>query len=146
MKIIALLFSITLFLNPAINWLTDFEKAKAEASVSKKNILLNFSGSDWCIPCIKMKKEVFESASFQKYAEKNLVLMKADFPRLKKNQLDAALLKNNESLAAKYNKKGVFPLTVLLNANGKVLKTWEGYPKINADDFIKQMQLSTNAR
>jgi thioredoxin-related protein len=146
MKLFALLFTASLFLNPSTNWLTDIEKAKTEATQNRKKMLLNFAGSDWCIPCIKMKTEIFESEAFKAYADKNLVLIKADFPRLKKNKLEAKQVKHNEALAEKYNKKGVFPFTVLLDANGKVLKTWEGFQKVNPNDFVKQIELVANAR
>ena len=66
-------------------WGADFSEAQQIAKQNHKLILLNFSGSDWCGPCIKLKKDVFESAEFQSFAESNLVLLRADFPRLKKN-------------------------------------------------------------
>jgi len=142
--IISLCF-LLFFSNP--DWTLDFEKAKTEANQSKKYILLNFSGSDWCIPCIKLKKDIFESEIFQKYANENLVLVRADFPRLKKNQLDAKQTAQNEQLAEKYNNQGKFPLTVLIDANGKKVKEWDGYPNtLTSESFINEIQTSTHAR
>ena len=139
MKLITcLLAAFLLVLSP--DWLTDFEKAKTEAKASHKQILLNFSGSDWCGPCIKLTKEVFGSDAFKTYADKNLVLVNADFPRQKKNQLSKELTKHNEALADKYNKAGTFPLTLLLDENGKVLKKWEGNPGLKPDDFVAAMK------
>ena len=69
-------------------WGTDFEKAKSKAKAEQKLVLVNFSGSDWCAPCIKMKKNIFEQTVFTDYADANLVLVRADFPRSKKNKLD----------------------------------------------------------
>src|ERR671912_83719 len=40
---------------PSATWFTNLEKAKSEASQSNKAILLNFSGSDWCAPCIRFE-------------------------------------------------------------------------------------------
>jgi len=60
------------------SWLTDINQAKTTAQQEHKLILLNFSGSDWCAPCIKMKKEVFESAAFLAKADQRLVLLRAD--------------------------------------------------------------------
>lgn len=116
-------------LTSPINWVLDFDKAKTEATQSNKMILLSFGGSDWCAPCIKLKQEVFESFTFQKYANEHLVMLRADFPRLKKNQLDAKQVAHNEALAEKYNPEGKFPLTVLLDSKGKKLREWDGYPK-----------------
>ncbi len=116
-----------------LNWKLNFADARAEAEASHKMILLSFSGSDWCGPCIKLTKDVFGSAEFTEYAQENLVLVRADFPRQKKNQLDQNQVALNEKLADQYNKKGVFPLTVLLDPKGKVLKEWEGYqPSVGA--------------
>lgn len=135
MKILTLLLaSFLLFASP--DWLTDMEKAKTEARSSHKLILLNFSGSDWCGPCIKLTREVFENESFKTYAGQNLVLVNADFPRQKKHKLSPELTKNNEGLADQYNKAGTFPLTLLLDENGKVLKKWEGNPGLKPEEFI----------
>jgi thioredoxin-related protein len=118
--LIASLLMYTLVAAPG--WQLNFDQAKAEAKQTNKLILLNFSGSDWCGPCIKLKKDVFESAEFQQFAADNLVLVRADFPRLSKNQLDAHQTAHNETLAETYNKQGKFPFTVLLDGNGRVIQ------------------------
>src|SRR5712671_5759429 len=82
-------------------WLTDLSKAQQEAAKSKKVILLNFSGSDWCGPCIRLKREIFGSDVFSNYAVEHLLLVSADFPRLKKNQLSKEQTKQNEAIADK---------------------------------------------
>lgn len=109
------------------NWLTNFDEAKQKATAENKYILLNFSGSDWCGPCIKMKKEVFESEDFLSMADTQLVMVRADFPRSKKNQLSKEQSKHNEALAEKYNPTGKFPYTVLLTNTGEVVREWDGY-------------------
>jgi len=122
----------------ALSWIGDFSQAQKEAASEKKLILLNFSGSDWCGPCIKLKQDVFESARFGEFAPNNLVLVRADFPRLKKNQLPADQQARNEKLAERYNPNGKFPLTVLINSQGKVLKEWEGYQP-SVSKFISEI-------
>jgi len=67
-----------------------------------------------------MHKEIFETADFSNYANEHLVLVNADFPRQKKNQLTKELQQQNDMLAEKYNPKGSFPLTVLLTVNCKL--------------------------
>ena len=121
-------------------WLTDFEQAKQSAASGQKFILLNFSGSDWCGPCIKMKQEVFESEEFAAIAEQELILVRADFPRSKKNKLSAEQTKHNEGLAEKYNPSGLFPYTVLLDAKGKVIKEWNGYVFGSQKKFIDELK------
>ncbi len=126
-------------------WLTDFEKGKTEATTSNKLIVLNFSGSDWCGPCIRLRKEVFGSDAFEKYAADQLVLVNADFPRYKKNQLPKQQVKENEALAERYNSSGKFPFTVLLDASGKVLKQWEGLPDETPEKFVDEINSTTHA-
>ena len=120
----------------SVEWLANFDKAKDIAARENKFILISFSGSDWCGPCIKMKKEVFESDVFLSIAENQLVLVRADFPRSKKNQLSKEQTKHNEGLAEKYNPLGKFPYTVLLDKDGKVIKEWDGYVFASQDKFI----------
>lgn len=122
-----------------VKWFENFEEAKVIATRDNKFILLNFSGSDWCGPCIKMKKEVFENESFLSIAENKLILVRADFPRSKKNQLPAEQVKHNEKLAEKYNPLGKFPYTLLLDPNGNVIKTWDGYVFSSQDKFISEL-------
>lgn len=121
-------------------WLHDLNDAKQQAVKEHKLILLNFSGSDWCGPCIRLHLEVFTQPDFIKMAETDLILVNADFPRNKKNQLPPVQQKINETIADTYNTKGSFPLTVLLDADGKNLKSWEGFPKTSVADFIKDIQ------
>jgi thioredoxin-related protein len=144
MKIV--LLSFLLILTGAVEWVTNFDIAKDQATRDNKLILLNFSGSDWCAPCIKMKKEVFENEAFLSIAAERLVLVRADFPRTKKNQLPKEQLKHNEALAEKYNPSGKFPYTILLDAKGKVIKEWDGYAFATQEKFISQLkdQLSLN--
>jgi thioredoxin-related protein len=127
------------------SWLTDFNAGKKEATASKKVILLNFSGSDWCGPCIRLKKEIFGSAVFEKYASEKLVLVNADFPRYSKNALTKQQVHQNETLAEEYNPQGRFPYTVLLNPNGKVLKQWDGLPDESAEKFIDEIKTFEDA-
>lgn len=117
------------------------ENAKKEAMENKELILLNFSGSDWCIPCIKLHKNIIETEDFSKLrSDKIIVYINADFPRNKKNQLSSDIKKENASLADQYNPKGLFPYTLLLNSDGKVVKKWEGLPSENALAFSKEIR------
>jgi thioredoxin-related protein len=137
--------SLLLFLNFSASWLTDFDQAKQIAKDEHKYILLSFSGSDWCIPCIRLHKEIFDSKVFTDFASENLELVNADFPRLKKNQLSKEQQKKNEQLADQYDPQGSFPYTVLLNDEGKVVKAWEGYPNVSPEEFTSQLKSLVNA-
>lgn len=73
-------------------------------------------------------------------ADTTLIMVNADFPRNKKNQLERRVQQQNESLADKYNPGGKFPYTVLLNADGKVIASWDGYPKTDAAHFTEDIK------
>ena len=121
-------------------WHNNLEEAKQIARKEHRHILLNFSGSDWCGPCIRMHKEILEREPFTKLADTALVLVNADFPRSKKNQLPAKQQELNNAMADQYNSKGDFPLTLLLNADGKVLKSWAGFPDMKPETFTAQVK------
>jgi len=121
-------------------WQPDFPTATKLAKERHELILLNFSGSDWCIPCIRMRKEIFDNSDFLKMADTSLVMYNADFPRNKKNALPKELKKQNESLADKYNPEGKFPFTLLLDEAGKVVKSWDGYPDEGPAQFTQTLK------
>lgn len=118
------------------NWKTNFEEAKKEASDQNKKILLVFSGSDWCAPCIKLDNVVWKSEAFKSESEKKWVIYKADFPKKKVNQLSLELAESNNKLAEKYNKSGSFPLVILLDKTGKVIGM-TGFKNISASEYIQ---------
>lgn len=142
MKLIALSL---LFLLLPIQWEPDFENAKKTAKEKHELILLNFSGSDWCGPCIVLRRDYLESEVFTKMADQNLVLVNADFPRKKKNIPAESVVKRNDALAEKYNKEGSFPFTLLLDADGKVLKTWRGKPEVTPEEWTAQIKAVCDA-
>ena len=137
MKILAI-FGIMLF-TTSVTWLGNFDTAKTQAVKEHKLIMINFSGSDWCGPCIRLRKEILESAVFENYAADHLVLVRADFPRMKKNQLSKEQVKLNDALADKYNAGGKFPYTLLVDEKGKILKDWDGYPNETPEQFVAQV-------
>jgi thiol:disulfide interchange protein len=60
------------------SWSSNYAKAAAQAKTENKPILLDFTGSDWCRWCMKMKKEALDTPQFGAYAKQNLVLMTVD--------------------------------------------------------------------
>jgi len=139
--IIMLFFMVTLGYSQ--EWKSNLEEAKKEATEQNKKILLVFSGSDWCAPCIKLDKNVWQSEAFKKESQQSWILIKADFPKKKADLLSPELTANNEKLAEKYNKEGNFPLVVLLDKNGKVVGE-KGYANISAEDYIQAIHSMEN--
>ena len=124
----------------AQDWQSNFEKSKELAAAENKTIILVFQGSDWCAPCMKLEKEIWETEEFKAYAQKHYVMHKADFPRKKKNQVNSEQVAKNKELAAQYNTKGYFPFVVVLDKNGKVLGE-TGYKKMSPEEYIKHLNL-----
>ncbi len=118
-------------------WITDAVAAKAEAKKGKKLILMDFTGSDWCGWCVKMKKDTLDQKAFQDYAAKNLVLVEVDFPN--KKAQSAELKKANKALQDKYAVEG-FPTYVITDADGKELGRQVGYLKGGPTAFIDLLE------
>lgn len=117
-------------------WETDLEVAKKRAKDEKKDILVDFTGSDWCGWCIKLKKEVFDQPEFKEYAKKSLVMLELDFPR--KTELPAKLKEQNEKMAKDFKVDG-FPTILLMNSRGKeVART--GYQEGGPEAYVKHIK------
>ena len=143
-KVIAALIVMIVSINTIIaqEWQTDINVAKEIASKESKPIILVFQGSDWCAPCIKLDREIWSTETFKKYAKDNYVMLKADFPRRKKNILSEKQTKADALLAEKYNKQGFFPFVVVLDSNGQVLGE-SSYKKTTPENYIKELNAFT---
>ena len=143
-KVIAIIILLVTSISTihAQEWQTDFKLAKEIASKEKKPIILVFQGSDWCAPCIKLDHQIWSTTVFKKYAKDHYVMLQADFPKRKKNALSDSQTAANAKLAETYNKNGVFPFVVVLNANGKVLGE-TGYKKITPENYIAELNTFT---
>ena len=97
-------------------WTDDFAAAKVRAAKEGKDLLVDFTGSDWCHWCIKLSEEVFEHEAFEKEASKDFVFVELDFPRRK--QLAPEVKEQNAALQAKFGIQG-FPTVLLMDAEGR---------------------------
>ena len=119
----------------AQNWEMNIDKAKNRAALENKNIILVFSGSDWCIPCMRLEKNIWESADFISYSKEHFIMLRADFPKKKANALSKDQQADNDKLAETYNKDGLFPYVVILDKNGKI-KGSTGYKNNTPAEYI----------
>lgn len=117
-------------------WETDFKVAKQRAKDEKKSILVDFTGSDWCGWCIKLKREVFDQPEFQKYARKHLVMLELDFPR--KKELPEKLKEQNEELAREFGVRG-YPTILLLNRRGREIAR-TGYQEGGPGKYVEHLK------
>jgi protein disulfide-isomerase len=122
-------------------WMTDLPKAQAKAKAEKKLVFMDFTGSDWCPPCIELKKNVLSSPEFEKFAKENLVLVEVDFPTSKPQTEE--LKKANEALSQKFKVEG-FPTVVVLDGDGKQLSRGEGFVGKKPKEFIAKLEKLKN--
>lgn len=138
-SILTLLFLVIQFsLTYAQNWVLDFDSALKTAQDSNKTIILVFSGSDWCAPCMKLEREIWETDTFQIYANDHYVMVRADFPRKKANKLSKEQEGKNAQLAERYNPYGYFPAVVIIDKNKKNLGQ-TGYKKLTPQKYIEHL-------
>lgn len=140
MKAITYLASFTLagaalvssaFANTPKGWSTDLDQALKDAKAQNKAVLVEFTGSDWCPPCMLMRKNVFSKEEFIAAASQEFILVELDFPNG-----NPALTKENQPLAEKYNVEG-FPTVILLNPAGKEYARTLGAEYRDVDSFLK---------
>ncbi len=118
-------------------WGHNIITAQSRAKENGKLVLLDFTGSDWCPPCMALHDFVLTQPEFLNYAEKNLELVELDFPKNK--SIDAKLVEANARLAEKYNVEG-FPTIIVLDAAGKIVHRDTGYSGKNAKAYTASLQ------
>lgn len=114
-------------------WSVDLDKALEKAKAEKKSVLVEFTGSDWCPPCIAMRKNVFSKKEFVEAASKKFILVELDFPKG-----DEKLSEKNQPLAEKYKIEG-FPTVVLLDSEGKEFTRFFASEHPTVEAFIKHL-------
>ncbi len=119
---------------------TNLEHATETAQQEQKNVLLVFTGSDWCKPCILLKRDVLGAPEFLDYAAESLVLCNLDFPFKKQNQLPKEVRAYNDEKAAHYNPEGKFPRVILLSSDAEVIKEFTYKPGTEPAAFVQQLQ------
>jgi len=119
----------------AVEWFSHFNAALAKARTENKHVLVNFTGSDWCGWCIRLRSEVFITKTFANYATTNLVCVEIDFPASK--QLSDPIIKQNAMLKQLFMVEG-YPTIFILNPDGKPIAR-TGYIAGGAELYIKHL-------
>lgn len=135
-KIVLILIMLISNFSFSQDWKYNFEEAKKIAETEGKDIVMVFSGLDWCAPCIKLDKQIWQSEEFKKESSEKWILVKVNFPRKTANKLSEEQMNHNRELAEKYNNEGSFPLVILLNSKGKALGK-VGYKNVSPNEYIK---------
>jgi thioredoxin-related protein len=137
LALVLLAIAIPAHAAPPPGWMDDYAKAVEKAKTENKNLLLDFTGSDWCGYCMALQKEVFNTAKFKDWAKQNVVLVEVDFPHKK---LTHKLEAQNADLKSKYPFNG-YPTIVVTDADGKELGRKTGYhPKSGPDAYISELE------
>jgi thioredoxin-related protein len=133
MTLLALLATATA--SGAQGWVTDWEAAKKQAAKENKDLLLDFTGSDWCGWCIRLHNEVFSQPAFKNEAPKKFVLVELDFPR--STRLDPKTKAQNEKLQVEFGVEG-FPTIFLADSQGRVYAR-TGYQPGGAASYLQHL-------
>ena len=100
-------------------WQDDFDVAAKLAKEQGKDLLVDFTGSDWCGWCIRLDNEVFSKDEFRTTAVQDFVLVKLDFPRTEEVKAKVPNPERNSELSEKYGITS-FPKILLMSADGEV--------------------------
>ncbi len=117
-------------------WSSDYEASKKLAAEGKKDLLIDFTGSDWCGWCIKLNDEVFKHDAFKAGVKDSFVLVELDFPN-DKSKLSEATQKQNQELGEKYAVQG-YPTILLCDATGKPYAA-TGYEKGGPEKYVEHL-------
>jgi protein disulfide-isomerase len=125
----------------AAEWSTDLPSSLTRATGENRLVLINFTGSDWCPACMRLKERL-ASPEFTQFAEKNLFLVEVDFPRNKAQS--AAQQRANETLARKYGVDS-YPTLLLLSGDGIVVAKVELYtsPAVFVSHLKEQVEANS---
>lgn len=121
-----------------LNWETNLETALQKAKTENKAVLINFTGSDWCVWCKRLSTEVFSKSEFEDYADDNLILVKIDFPQSIEQSAETKFY--NRQLAQRFGIQG-YPTILLLNSNGNLVLT-TGYQPGGPVNYVEHLKSS----
>jgi len=137
--------SLGAFAGDGEQWVADFDQALQIAKKEGKDLLVDFTGSDWCGWCIRLDQEVFDTPAFQKEAPKHFVLTALDFPRGEEAKARVPNPERNEELSQKFGVTG-FPTIVLVTADGEPYAR-TGYREGGPEKYLEHLtELRTKGR
>ena len=130
--------ALHLSVSAADGWVEDFQTALDLAEKQNKDLLLDFTGSDWCGWCIKLKKEVFDQEAFKKKAPEHFILVEIDFPR--KTPVKAA----NKELGSIFEVQG-YPTIILTDPQGRAYAR-TGYQAGGPEKYLEHLAELRNVK
>jgi len=124
-------------------WTSDFEGAKTQARAEGKDLLLDFTGSDWCGWCIKLRKEVFDTEVFKDTIHDDFILVEVDFPR-DQSLVTEEVRAQNAALQKEYSIPG-YPTIFLTDAEGRPYAQ-TGYQQGGPEKYLEHLETFRKAK
>jgi hypothetical protein len=138
---------LLIFLFPLIQlsptWESNFDLAKQRSLKESKIILIHFVHKSGDGKNIKLEKETFETSEFIDYANKQVVLLKIDLG-IEQTSAEKQFY-HNSIIRERYNNDAIAPFTVITDADGKVLKTWNYKKSLKSSELISVIQTTIEA-
>ena len=126
-------------------WFADYDAAAKEASKTGKDLLVDFTGSDWCVWCKRLHAEVFEFEAFQKGVENDFILVALDFPNSDEAKAQVPNPDRNRELQEQHAIVG-FPTILLMTSEGEVYGR-TGYQEGGPEKYVAHLgELRTNGK
>jgi len=132
-----------------IEWMEDFARAQKLAAEQGKDLLIDFTGSDWCPWCWKLDEEVFAQEIFQTEAPKSYIFVKLDFPRKPETVQDPKIKEQNEKLLALYKERyqfGGYPTIYLADSDGTPFGQIIGYQEGGPEQYLANLEMLKRGR
>jgi thiol:disulfide interchange protein len=118
----------------AAGWTTNLDSALSSAKKNKKFVLAQFTGSDWCPPCMMIHDKVFSKSSFTGPASKKFILVKIDMPKANKS-----LTLKNRKVMRDYKVTGV-PTVLLFGDDGREFSRFGAAQYPTVDGFLDKLR------
>ena len=131
---------LIIFLSAALSfaggegWMSDLNEGLEKAKKEGKPVLAEFTGSDWCHPCIMMQKKVFSKKDFVSAASKDYVLVVVDSPKK-----DKQLASKNEKYFIENRVQSV-PTVVIFNPDGSEKERFGASQYPSVDKFLAKIK------
>jgi len=120
------------------DWVADYDQAVKIAQKEGKNLLVDFTGSDWCGWCIKLHDEVFRHEEFLRYARNGYVLVSLDFPKSEEAKAKVPNPGRNAELRDLHQVRG-YPTILLMTPEGAVFAQ-TGYQQGGPAAYVAHLQ------
>ena len=129
-----ILLTVLALLIPAFLHAQTYTDILGQAKKENKAVLLDFSGSDWCMPCKMLKRDYLDKDEFQAFAKDKIILFTVDFP--KGFELPAEVAAQNRRLQQQFGVNG-FPTLILITPDKDVLIRTTGAPNGGMPAFLQ---------